>query len=174
MDIKDIPEDHYKGERTVALELPWLTPESIIFLDNILKPHFKVLEFGSGGSTLFFSRRCQEVTSFETNPQWMDKMKDTIHEKSLNNIYYYPIEDYREICKGKDFDCILIDTADDAKVKRADLMHFSLGILKTGGLIIMDNYGSYTYNVPSEFSEKAFDNVHWWGKGTKIYSSFKG
>lgn len=165
----EIPEDHYMGDKTIELELPWLTPESIHFLNDFLKPNFKVLEFGSGGSTLFFSRRCEEVTSFETRPEWMGKIKDVIQERNLENISYHPIEVFKEICNNKEFDCIIVDTPEDGKVERVDLMNYSLDHVKKGGLLILDNYGRYNYPTPVGFDEKSYDDSHWDGNGTKVY-----
>lgn len=168
MKITDIPDDHFKGRKTVEMELPWLTAESILYLDNFLKPNFEVLEFGSGGSTLFFSRRCQRVTSFETNIKWFNRIKEIINEKALNNISYFYIDEYKEVCDKKLFDCILVDTISDGKVERVDLMDFSLSHLRENGIIVLDNYGRYNYSIP-EFEEIAYNDPHWCGRGTKIY-----
>ena len=53
--------------------LPWLTDQSITFLEGFVKNivnNPKILEFGSGSSTLFFANKSSEIVSFEHDPQW--------------------------------------------------------------------------------------------------------
>src|SRR3981081_59638 len=45
------------GKTPLDLELPWFSYAAIDFLEDFLQPHMTVCEYGSGGSTLFFSRR---------------------------------------------------------------------------------------------------------------------
>jgi hypothetical protein len=51
-------------------ELPWLGYRAIRHLEGLLEPDWKVLEFGSGMSTLWFAKRCHTVVSIEDNEQW--------------------------------------------------------------------------------------------------------
>jgi hypothetical protein len=77
-----IPANYWEGQNTLELEYPWLTPESAQVLVYFLKEHHTVLEFGSGGSTLFFSKRVKNVLSLETMPTWYEKVQKKLIEKS--------------------------------------------------------------------------------------------
>ena len=52
---------------------------AIYELDILLCPSDCVLEFGSGGSTLFFARRCHEVYSYETDIDWHNSVRDILN-----------------------------------------------------------------------------------------------
>lgn len=49
---------------------PWLSPDAIKYLESILAPDMDVIEFGGGGSTLWFSNRVASVTTYEPNTDW--------------------------------------------------------------------------------------------------------
>ncbi len=57
---------------------PWLTMPAIAFLDGRLNKTMRVMEYGSGGSTAWYGRRVDRVTSVEHDPQWYDAVKRTI------------------------------------------------------------------------------------------------
>jgi len=66
-------------------ELPWLTPDSIKALDRLLEPNFIALEYGSGRSTQFFSKRVKTLYSVEHDEAWYRQVKDQIQEKGISN-----------------------------------------------------------------------------------------
>ena len=51
---------------------------AIAFLDGRLNKTMRVMEYGSGGSTAWYGRRVDHVTSVEHDPQWYDAVKRTI------------------------------------------------------------------------------------------------
>ena len=61
--ITKIPsrEAFLKGEDTLKIGYPWLTYGAVIALEEVIKPDFKILEFGSGGSTFFFANNAESV-----------------------------------------------------------------------------------------------------------------
>ncbi len=58
-----------------ADDLPWLCFSAIEFLDRYLKSEMRVFEYGSGGSTLFFSRRVSQVWSVEHDSGWYEEVR---------------------------------------------------------------------------------------------------
>lgn len=83
--------DMHSGDSTLTRGLPWMTYDAIEFLTEISAPETIVFEWGSGGSTLFFSKRCHHVTSVEHDAKWSDFLKERLELLSVNNV------DYREI-----------------------------------------------------------------------------
>ena len=53
---------------------PWYTFPAISFLKDIIKPTWKVFEYGSGYSTLFFNRHVQELISVEHDSEWYSSL----------------------------------------------------------------------------------------------------
>src|SRR5690348_4410793 len=50
--------------------IPWITYPAIRFLAGRVEPHFRVFEFGSGLSTLWWAQRVAHVVSVEHDPAW--------------------------------------------------------------------------------------------------------
>lgn len=66
-------------------ELPWLTFSAIKFLEKTLTEKMTVYEFGSGGSTLFFSKRVKQVYSVEHDRKWFLCVSNAIQNKGYTN-----------------------------------------------------------------------------------------
>lgn len=50
--------------------VPWVTFPAFRVLDQIVRPDHKVFEYGSGGSSLWWSSKASLVASVEHNPEW--------------------------------------------------------------------------------------------------------
>ena len=74
-----------KESSPVQDELPWITFPAIRFLEKRLTKEMVIYEFGSGGSTLFFTRRVKQVYSVEHNKEWFRTISDTIKNKGYSN-----------------------------------------------------------------------------------------
>ena len=136
-------------------ENPWLTPDSIFFLDNWLSDKDVGFEWGSGRSTIWFSERVLKLVSVEHDLEWYEKIKTEIKklsgEDQLKIDYkYFDIRDdpgktqyVNSINKisGELFDFVLVD----GRIR--DLC--SLNVvekIKKGGIIILDNAERYLTN----------------------------
>ncbi|HKO93603.1 MAG TPA: hypothetical protein VJU61_20760, partial [Polyangiaceae bacterium] len=51
-------------------EAPWIPFVARRWLARQLRPHLRVFEWGSGGSTLFLARRVAELVSVEHDAEW--------------------------------------------------------------------------------------------------------
>ena len=56
--------------------IPWYTYPAISFLKDIISPDMKVLEYGSGYSTLFYKDKVKELTTVEHDANWAQKIID--------------------------------------------------------------------------------------------------
>jgi predicted O-methyltransferase YrrM len=133
--------------------IPWLVEESIIFLQGILTKRTRVLETGSGGSTLFFAQRAGCVYSFEHSKKWYGKTENALRERGLMKnvtLFYdpkYPKNGLPEMAVK--FDIILIDGRGRNKsVKTA------LDKLNHGGYIILDNAERPRYKPAIDMMKK--------------------
>lgn len=83
--------DKHAGDNTLSRELPWMTYDAIDFLSSITTPDMTVFEWGSGGSTLFFARRCRSVISIEHDRKWSELLADKLRKLSVDNVDYFEI-----------------------------------------------------------------------------------
>lgn len=121
-------------------ETPWLTPESVSFLEDLIKcnPDIKILEFGCGGSTIWFSRLLKSpnarVVSVEHDAEWQAAVKETVG--SNVDLRHLP-RPYSSVCDefpDNYFDLVLIDGRD-----RILCAAKSMRLVKHGGFMMLDN-----------------------------------
>jgi len=118
---------------------PWLTEKAIEFLEDFFKKNenAKVLEFGSGSSTLWIAKRTNNLTSIEHNEKWFSFIASKLDKtKGSINYIFYPTP-YYKICESfKDnyFDLIIVD----GRNRKGCIAH-SLRLLKKNGVLMLDN-----------------------------------
>lgn len=110
--------------------MPWLAPRVVEYLESILRPEFTVIEHGSGGSTLWFAERVQNVTVYENNLEWaiaVDGEKDNIYVR-YNDVPY---------SKHRFYDLLFIDG--EPVADRAKWIASAPDFVKPGGWVVLDN-----------------------------------
>ncbi len=78
--------ESFKGGRnSIEDEIPWINLIALEYLQNNLRPGYKVFEYGGGGSTLFFCKNVAEVVTVEHHKDWFEILTKKIREKGYNN-----------------------------------------------------------------------------------------
>ena len=138
--------------RPIVRAKPWITQEANNFLEIFLTKNkdAKILEFGSGASTIWFAKKTKNLVSIEHNKFWFNRVKQQLtHDPACNSSAFYLIKrPYYKIVASfpsNYFDLILVDGRD-----RVECINASVRILKSGGILMLDNaerprYGS-VYN----------------------------
>jgi hypothetical protein len=67
---------------------PWINYRATEWLESYLSPTMCVFEYGSGGSTLFLSKRVAQVVSVEHDEGFYHFMKERISRHGLTNCTY--------------------------------------------------------------------------------------
>lgn len=146
---------------------PWMCQEAINVLDCVLAGFFQanidVLEFGSGGSTIWFAKRHCRVTSIENNPEWAEKVQGNIARIGLYNVNMhisnwddeiYDIAFQAEtanLLPDSSFDLIFVDNNSKgyAPTKLREVCtRVALPKLKDNGWFVLDNI-NYDYVIPA-------------------------
>ena len=115
--------------------IPWFTYDSIEYLNKNLNENLNVFEYGSGFSTLYFSKRVRKIISIEHDINWYNSFK-----KNITNNITYIFKDLtdgytKQIMKFEEkFDIVVIDGR-----KRVECSKLSLKKLSPRGVIIWDN-----------------------------------
>lgn len=74
------------AEGPVLDRVPWITFEARDFLESRLHKDMTVFEYGSGGSTLFFSDRVRQVISVENDANWANTMEQLLSREMICNV----------------------------------------------------------------------------------------
>ncbi|MEP7300810.1 MAG: class I SAM-dependent methyltransferase [Caldimonas sp.] len=143
--------------------IPWYTYGAIHFLASRVNSTMSVFEYGSGNSTLWWSKLGGRVTSCEHDTQWHRMMKERlpaavkyIHADVSTGDYARQIQQQHET-----FDIVVIDGRD-----RVQCARFSAAALATRGVIVWDNSDRPDYRDGYEFLvNQGFRRVDFWGMG---------
>jgi predicted O-methyltransferase YrrM len=73
-------------------EDPSLTPAAIARLARVIGPGHRGAEWGSGNSTRWFAARAGHLTSFETNPSYVEAVAAALAAAGLDNVDYRQID----------------------------------------------------------------------------------
>lgn len=120
-------------------QLPWISYSAIQVLEKFLTKSSRVLEFGSGMSTLWYAKHASEVCSVVDFKPWFNKVSDLIVRKGINNINYQfavGVDTYSRYHGDDDdgFDLIMIDGS-----HRSACVAQASKLLKPGGILYLDN-----------------------------------
>jgi len=116
--------------------VPWISYRARKVIDQMIRPDCRMVEFGSGMSTLWFAKRCGFVHSIESDPAWFDLVSK--HLARLSNVRYEKrtIESYANLDDHPDqsLDFCLIHGAVRSACSRSVVPK-----IKRGGFIYLDN-----------------------------------
>jgi predicted O-methyltransferase YrrM len=120
-------------------ELPWIGYRAIRRFNALIKKDWKILEFGSGMSSIWFARRCGLLTSIEANETWFHSMESIFAKYQIQNVDYRFVENAptREELNSyaeADFDLVLVDGD-----WRDQSMRLALTMVKPNGYVYLDN-----------------------------------
>ena len=127
---------------------PWISYDAQSFLERALPKAARVLEFGSGMSTIWYARHAAKVVSVEDNQEWFSRIEPEI--KSLGNVDYRFATgaDYYSSIPSGPYDLIIIDGSFRAECAAAAMPHAA-----PDAIIYLDNsdkgFGELTGDVPA-------------------------
>lgn len=158
----------YNRKMVFPLEakLPWINHFAFQRIQTLISPGFRVLEFGSGGSTIYFKDKVSYVYSIEHDAKWFEVVKSncqTSKHIELNLItpeldktapekykskhgLFSEGQSFKNYAHGADhlpdssFDLLLIDGR-----ARPMCLQNSISKLKPGGILIFDNSDRESY-----------------------------
>jgi len=119
---------------------PWLSPEATGFLSTLLRPEWKVLEHGGGGSTLWFAGLVSQVTCLETDPAWYQEIAR--RELPSVDLKLWKKRNKLPALKGP-FDLMLVDG--DPLEDRILFLESATKLVKPRGWVVLDNYNRPEY-----------------------------
>lgn len=116
--------------------IPWWTYSFIDFISDRLKPGMKVLEFGSGYSTIWLSNLGLYVDAVEDYPSWAAEISAKLNVSSkiisVNSIANYA--EYSESLSDS-YDILIIDNLGN----RMECLLNTISHLNAAGVVIWDN-----------------------------------
>lgn len=114
--------------------LPWYTYSAIEYIKQLDFSEREVFEYGSGNSTIFWSKLAKRVVSIENNREWYEIVSQNISQNVEIKLIKDDAAYIQEILQHENFDVIVVDGS-----HRLDCATTAVNRLKPGGFIILDN-----------------------------------
>ena len=116
--------------------IPWYTYPAIEYLSQFDYRSKKVFEYGTGYSSMYWSKRAQKVISIEDNPEWFAKFSSEFKADNWQMRYFPDTEEYENavFADGEKYDVIVIDGR-----RRAECAACAVKALSAGGMVILDD-----------------------------------
>lgn len=137
---------------------PWFAFQSIRYVEKLLRPDMKIIEYGGGYSTLWWASRVSAVTTVERSKDWSEEIKQSLRKHHLKNVELRTFDKFPDASEGElelNYDSLrpLVDeyisspheprhscdvlVVDD--VFRNAVVEGALHFLKPGGFLILDD-----------------------------------
>ena len=141
--------------------IPWYTYPAIDFLEPRISPDWRVFEWGSGNSTLWWAQRVTSVHAVESDPNWYQEIKKNQSENVIIELKTDE-ESYTQVIKNSPFgpfDVIVIDGA-----YRVSCARVAIECINPGGIIIYDNSDSKLQTEGVQFlGDQGWDRIDFFG-----------
>jgi hypothetical protein len=143
------------------LPLPWVTYPFIHFIDSRLNDQLAVFEYGSGNSTLYYSKKVATVDSVENDQSWFKTIKQQMPQNV--NLFYCELITDGDYCRysqqKKNYDIIIVDGRD-----RVNCCLQSINSLKPNGVLVLDDSERVEYTTAvNKLHENGFNKLDFWG-----------
>lgn len=163
-----------KASALLSRDTPWLTEEAISFLEKFFEKHQnpKVLEFGGGASTVWFSKRTNQLYTIEHSRKWQYILSCIFSEipGMMKPNFLFQKRPYFKLCQQFEdafFDLIIVDGH-----HRELCVEHAISKLKKGGILILDDAEREQYQpIFSQFSnwectttQEEQKETRWWTK----------
>ena len=129
-----------KYQNSFITKQPWYTFPCLEYIQNLDLSDKKVLEFGSGSSSIFWSDRCKSIKSIESDYNFFDFLK----KKGISNLELFYEQDknaYISHIRSFDANIIVIDGLYRSEI--TSLLVENIHRFKNLSLLIFDNSDWY-------------------------------
>lgn len=113
--------------------IPWYTYPTIEYLEGLDFTGSKILEFGSGASSIWWAERAESVLAIEHDKEWFSTSAKN-SRTNLKTVLAENESEYLTAASGGKFDVVIIDG-----IYRHHCARIVSDILAVNGLVILDN-----------------------------------
>ncbi|MEM9472614.1 MAG: class I SAM-dependent methyltransferase [Pseudomonadota bacterium] len=130
---------------------PWMCDPAVQQLDKLVFPGARILEWGSGGSSIFFAERGADVICVEHDRSWARLVRSELGRRGLSErVTIKQIDltaNYVGIVDGLDgrFDLVVVDGR-----RRVECVHKARNRVVAGGWLVLDDSDRQAYSPAVE------------------------
>ena len=136
-------------------ERPWIVPAAIGWLGRRMRRDWRVLELGSGRSTVWLAQRAASVLAFEDNEQWLQRARGLLAAAGLANVDLrgLPVERFVEEVEALEeasYDLVVVDFLESPLADRVDAVRAARSKVRPGGYLLLDDSDRPAYAEADE------------------------
>lgn len=123
---------------------PWMTPASVAYLSDVVTVGVKILEVGSGASTLWYAEKGATVLSIETDEAWHRSVAAQVTQGNYSkcevvHVTAAMLTTYLRELPQSGFDIVIVDHCETGGATRLDSLRAARGRVRPGGLLVLDD-----------------------------------
>ena len=143
-------------EQYIQNPKPWMNDAAVEYYGSILKPKMRILEFGSGYSTIWLEKFDPTyLVSYEHDEQWAEALQPYLELCDITCIDEYPTS-LMNVWKPQTFDIVIIDGINRLKCLYWVLEH---DLLAEGGTIIYDDMHRRFSQLEGKWSQEEYQDA---------------
>ncbi|MGZ5310647.1 MAG: O-methyltransferase [Solirubrobacterales bacterium] len=125
-------------------ERPWIVPAAVGWLGRRAHRDWRVLELGSGRSTVWLAQRTGSVLSFEDNEHWLARARELLGAAGIENaeVRHLPVEYLAaevEAMSDESFDLVVVDFLESPGADRVSAVRAARDKVRPGGYLLLDD-----------------------------------
>ncbi len=153
-----LPAAHLRNRLGRTPERPWIVPAAIGWLGRRMRRSWRVLELGSGRSTVWLAKRSASVLAFEDDEHWLERARHQFAEAGVANVELrgLPVERFAaevEELPDQEFDLVVVDFLESPQADRVDAVRVGRSKVKPGGYLLLDDSDRPAYAEAFELLE---------------------
>jgi hypothetical protein len=139
--------------------IPWFTYPAIEFLEAVVRKDWRVFEWGSGNSTIWWSKNCASVTAVENNASWATEVRPKLSKNAQVLLHEEKEEYVNAIIGDAVYDVVVVDGE-----HRNECAYACVPFLSASGIIVYDNSDRIEYDHSIAHLESlGFHRMDFWG-----------
>jgi len=153
--------------------IPWITYPALEMLDRVLRPTWRLFEYGTGNSSLWYATKVSFVASVEHDPQWAEQVRNRAPGNLTVELVEKPAPDehgfddfppYSDVPRKYGsgyFDVFVIDgmSRNLCAITAAELIN-------PHGIVVWDNAERWHYNEGfATLAEQGWRRIDFYGPG---------
>ena len=125
-------------------ERPWIVPAAVGWLGRRMRRDWRVLELGSGRSTVWLAKRSRSVLAFEDNEHWLERARGLLADGGIANVDLrgLPIERFVPqvgALEDEAYDLVVVDFLESPEADRVDALRLGREKVRPGGYLLLDD-----------------------------------
>ena len=160
----------------IDYSLPWWSFSAIEEADRVLKDKI-IFEYGTGGSTLRYSKIAKQIDAVENDFEWADLVRERLQREGIANVriveasfdFRNPVlfkeseylHAFSSIDSSASYDAVIIDGQDWTFKERITCFQRVEPSMRNNGIIIVDDFWRYTQLLSNNNAKnvKVFESV---------------